>query len=337
MNKSCKYCGTTDNLHKDKLGRIYSLCKDCLILQGKKGAEKNLNKKCFEHKYILRRKNGGISNIFKEFFEEEYLYVDISLEALAKKYNTREITLLKYLTLYNLKEIKRCRHCGTDYNLLFLSGKFCKCCIFCWKKSYKYRKCRKKTKNTVTKTTKAIKSTSGIGIKAQFFFKDLENQILNRNIDYFEMQYGFFDFQNKKRICSEKVYIIKDQQGLKKSIHRFVDFYIKLKDREIIIEFDESKQHLNEDLDLEREKQILSTNKNLEIYRIKEEFIKNDISRKNTIFALLEIIQNKNFFYTSVYQGLYDYHVSSDLFDSLLEKDENFYKLMVKEFDRQII
>ena len=73
--KKCKYCGTNKNLRKDKIGRIYNVCKFCFsknhsILEKQKYIKnpelrfkvtKNANKKCRElikqRKWILQKEN----------------------------------------------------------------------------------------------------------------------------------------------------------------------------------------------------------------------------------------------------------------------------------------
>jgi hypothetical protein len=128
----------------------------------------------------------------------------------------------------------------------------------------------------------------GVGIKSQELFLELDKRLLEQNIKYDKIQYGYIE--NGKIIKKEKIVHVKDVS--KNFKVRFLDCYVEINNRQIAIEFDESWHEKTIEKDIEREQEILTKKLNLEFYRVKEKYY--DENLEQTIFDLIEIIKDKN-------------------------------------------
>jgi hypothetical protein len=311
--KKCNHCGTFENLIVDKRGRIYSICKKCSSELAKKGTDKQkIYKEKLNNPYIKRGKNNITLFIDKKFFEVEYIDKNILLDELADKYGIGKNTLLKYLKKYNIKEIHLCRHCKTTENLLFMENRICNCCSNCWGKTYINRK--RKISKKIIKEKKLI-TTSGIGIKAQFFFTDFEKELKNINFNYNELIYGFYDLKLRKRIKSEKTICI--NLGTK-TRYKSLDCYIRIGDNEFDIEYDENGhfEEKNISKDILREDVINKCYPNLTILRVSEKEIKHK-GKEYVIKKLISILKGENL--NSYPSYLYEYLMDSEI-EKLQEK-----------------
>lgn len=312
--KRCNFCGTIENLCVDKLGRIHNICKKCKVEQSEKGRitqKKKLLKK--ESLYITRAINGRIISIDKKFFVENYNNKNILLEDLAKQYQTGVSILRRYLLSYSIEEYHVCRYCGTKDNLLFMEGRICNCCSFCWKETYKDRKYHR-----VDKKKGTLNTTSGIGIKAQFLFQDFEKELHKRNICYDELVYGFYDIKNRKRIKSEKSFKMNEDLGKRGSKRRFVDCYLKINSNEYVIEFDEARHDENKNYinDIKREREFYNCYPDIKILRISEKMLKSQ-GKDSIINYLIDAILNSEF---NLFRSINDNYLHDCFVDQEFDK-----------------
>jgi hypothetical protein len=291
--RKCNFCGTLENLSIDKLTGVRRICKSCLSIKAKEGTQiqkvlKQENKPIVKFPYIKYSATNSILNIEFKFFEHNYIGKRLLVEDLSKLLNISVRRVRKYLQKYNISEIHFCRHCKSPDNLLIMESRVCNCCSSCWKKTYVNRPHRKAKEKKPLRF--GLNTTSGIGIKAQFFFKELHDFLDSNKITYDEIVYGYYDLKARKRVKSEKSVKITNKSK------RSLDFYLRIGTREISIEFDELGHFdlVNRIKDFHRESEIFQVKPSLEMYRVSEFYAKN---YKQIIFEdILSTIKDKRFY-----------------------------------------
>ena len=303
--KKCNICGTISNLIIDNTGRIYSICHECSSLKSKEGTDKQKIKKGnLIQEGIERFLSGVIKSISYKFLYEQHYLLKKSITEMGKEFNLTNNSIIKFLKLNGLKEILRCTHCGTEKDLIIIDGNICKICKKCWKDSYKNR--------TFTIGKKPYKkqsiNTNGIGIKAQFFFKDLEEFLKKHNIFCNEFIYGFFDLKERQLVKLEKGLTVININGRKSS--KRLDCYIEINNRLINIEYDEIGHDILKDF--QRENLLKKYHEKLEIYRIDEEFILKDKEYRLFIFnEILKTIKDIKYVSPFIKSRIADYTIDT--------------------------
>lgn len=267
--KRCKYCETKENLLERPFNNQFNKPKitaQCIC------------KKCWYEATSISQKN-----MRENETENKKLQRSLNLK---KNYeqNPERISKLK-IKLINVWENK--------------TNEEMKIIIKTIKEGYKKRSKEDKEKQKEKRIKTLIKNDSyvgnycGMGNKAQNFFSILHEFLIYLNINFKKIHYGKF---NK----NEKAIYVKDISIDKRA--RFLDFYIKINNKEYAIEFDEKhhKSNINKiKNDLIREWEILQKRPELKIIRINEKQYSQNPYK--VILDIIFILQEKeNYDYPSL-------------------------------------